>query len=192
MMKHRALLFAFLLLPVSAPCNAATSAGTPTPTYGNPTITKAGTAMAIALPVIAGGIAISKEDWHGLVELGAETFWTVGTAYALKQIVRERRPDGSDYQSFPSGTTALSASGSSFLWGRYGWEYGLPAFVATQFVSYSRVQAKEHHWYDTLASSAISMGYAYFITKRFHPGPRLQTELSVAPDGGSFHLAYDF
>jgi hypothetical protein len=36
------------------------------------------------------------------------------------------------------------------------------------------------------------MGYAYFITRRFHPSSRLQTDLSVAPDGGSFHLAYNF
>ena len=30
--------------------------------------------------------------------------------------------------------------------------------AATQFVSYSRVQADKHHWYDTLASSAIAIG----------------------------------
>ena len=92
----------------------------------------------------------------------------MGTAYALKNIVREERPDGSDYHSFPSETTALAASGSAFLWGRYGWEYGLPAFVATEFVSYSRVQAKQHHWYDTVASSAIAAGYGYVVTSRFY------------------------
>jgi membrane-associated phospholipid phosphatase len=112
-----------------------------------------GTGVAIAMPLIAGGISVYKHDWTGVAQLGAETVLTVGTAYALKQFVKERRPDGSDFQSFPSDTTALSASGSSYLWGRYGWSYGLPAFFATQFVSYSRVQAKQHHWYDTLASS---------------------------------------
>jgi membrane-associated phospholipid phosphatase len=70
--------------------------------------------------------------------------------------VREKQPDGSDYHSFPSNTTALAASGSSFLWGRYDWEYGVPAFLATKFVSFTRVDAKQHHWYDTLASSAIA------------------------------------
>ena len=98
-------------------------------------IKTAGTAVAIAMPLIAGGITLYKHDWTGLAQLGTETVLTVGTAYALKQIVKERRPDGSDFQSFPSDTTALSASGSSYLWGRYGWRYGLPAFVATQFVS---------------------------------------------------------
>src|SRR5665213_1900342 len=114
-----------------------------------------GTGVAITLPLMAAGVALYKHDRVGVAQLTVETALTVGTAYALKNIVRERRPDGSNFQSFPSATTALAASGSSFLWGRYGWQYGLPAFVATQFVSYSRVQAKEHHWYDTLASSAI-------------------------------------
>ena len=121
-------------------------------------IESAGTGVAIALPVIAGGISLYQDDRTGLAQLTVDTVATVGTAYALKNIVRERRPDGSDTQSFPSDTTALAASGSSYLWGRYGWQYGLPAFVATQFVSYSRIQAKKHHWYDTLASSAIIAG----------------------------------
>jgi membrane-associated phospholipid phosphatase len=158
----------------------------------NKTITSLGTGVAIAVPVVAGGIAIYKKDWHGLAQLGAETLLTVGTAYGLKQIVRERRPDGSDWQSFPSDTTALSASGSSFLWGRYGWEYGLPAMAMTQFVSYSRIQADKHHWYDTLASSAIAIGYASFVTSRYHPSPRFRTSLSATPDGGYLSFGYRF
>jgi membrane-associated phospholipid phosphatase len=159
---------------------------------GNPNITSAGTSIAIALPLIAGGIALSKDDWHGVDQLGAETVLTVGTAFALKQLVREKRPDGSDYQSFPSDTTALAASGSTFLWARYGWQYGLPAFVATQFVSYSRVQAKEHHWYDTLASSAIAIGYSHFVTTRFHQRYNIETSLSASPDGAQLQMSYKF
>ena len=158
----------------------------------NKTITSLGTGVAIAVPVVAGGIAFYKKDWHGLAQLGAVTLLTVGTAYGLKQIVRERRPDGSDWQSFPSDTTALAASGSSFLWGRYGWEYGLPASAMTQFVSYSRIQADKHHWYDTLASSAIAIGYSYFLTTRYRPSPRFRSELSVTPDSGYLHFAYSF
>jgi membrane-associated phospholipid phosphatase len=155
-------------------------------------IETAGTAVAIALPVIAGGIALYKHDRKGLFQLAAETVLTVGTAYALKNIVRERRPDGSDWQSFPSDTTALSASGSSYLWGRYGWEYGLPAFAASQFVSYSRVQADKHHWYDTLASSAIAAGYGFVVTSRFQERHRFRTELDPMPGGGVIRIGYNF
>lgn len=152
----------------------------------------AGTAVAIALPTIAAGITVYKHDRKGLWQLAEETVLTVGTAYALKNIVRERRPDGSDWQSFPSDTTALSASGSSYLWGRYGWQYGLPAFAASQFVSWSRVQADKHHWYDTLASSAIAVGYGFVVTSRFQERHHLRTELDATPEGGVIRIGYNF
>lgn len=151
-----------------------------------------GTGVAIALPLVAGGISYFKNDTMGLAQLTVETVFTVGTAYAIKNIVRERRPDGSDYQSFPSDTTALAASGSSYLWGRYGWQYGLPAFLATQFVSYSRIQAKKHHWYDTLASSAIAAGYGYALTTPFKRKYNIDTSLEATPDGAAVHLSYSF
>src|SRR5580704_9196134 len=83
------------------------------------TIESAGTDLAIAMPMIAGSIAVYKGDWSGVGQLGVDTVATVGTAELLKHFVREQRPDHSDFQSFPSDTVALSASGSSFLWARY-------------------------------------------------------------------------
>ena len=159
---------------------------------GSKTIETAGTGIAIAMPIIAGGIAFEKQDRMGLAQLFAVTAMTVGTAYGLKQFVRERRPDGSDFQSFPSDTTALSASGSAFLWGRYGWRYGLPAMLATQFVSYSRVQAKQHHWYDTLASSAIAAGYSYALTTPFKRRYNVNTSLNASPDGAYLLVSYEW
>lgn len=158
----------------------------------NAALQTAGTSVAIALPLIAGGIALDKGDTHGVGQLALITGLSVGTAYGLKQFVREKRPDGSDYESFPSDTTALAASGSGFLWRRYGWTYGLPAFVASQFVSFSRVESKKHHWYDTLASSAIAAGYSYVIASPYKQRSRWRTGLSAAPDGGYLTLAYEF
>ena len=182
-------LFLALLAPASA--NAGSVNLTPL-TSTEKHIETAGTVIAIALPITAAGISYFKHDTMGLAQLTVETTLTVGTAYALKEIVREERPDGSDFHSFPSGQTALAASGSSYLWGRYGWQYGLPAFFATQFVSYSRVQARQHHWYDTLASSAIAAGYGYVLTTPFKRVPRLHTSLSASPGGASFNLSYNF
>ena len=151
-----------------------------------------GTGVAIAVPLIAGGISLYKHDRKGVGQLILETALTVGTTYALKNIIRERRPNGSDYQSFPSDTTALAASGSTFLWGRYGWQYGLPALAATEFVSYSRIQARQHRWYDTLASSAIAGGYGYFVTTPFEKRYHIHTELGASPDGATVHLSYNW
>lgn len=169
-----------------------TPLGIKSATAENKAITTAGTGVAIALPIIAAGVTIYKDDWRGLGQLGVNTLATVGTVYALKQIVRERRPDGSDFQSFPSDTTALAASGSSFLWRRYGWRYGMPAFAATQFVSFSRVQADKHHWYDTLASSAIAFTYASIFTTRFQKRYNVYSEIEATPEGAALHISYRF
>jgi membrane-associated phospholipid phosphatase len=155
-------------------------------------IEKLGTGVAIALPLVAGGIAYFKKDNVGIAQLLVESALTVGTAYALKNIVREQRPNGADYKSFPSETTALAASGSSFLWHRYGWEYGLPAFAMTEFVSYSRVQARQHHWYDTLASSGIAAGYSAILGTRFKERYHLDTAVEPAPDGAMVRLSYQW
>ena len=195
--RHRKRLLCGLLCAALAAAGApqalAGTTMTPAPlSKSKKNIETAGTAVAIALPLIAGGISLYKDDWKGVAQLTTETVLTVGTAYALKQIVKERRPDGSDYQSFPSDTTALAASGSSYLWGRYGWEYGLPAFAATQFVSYSRVQAKKHHWYDTIASSAIAAGYGYVLTTPLKKRYNITTDLTASPDGAEVRLSYQW
>lgn len=149
-----------------------------------------GTGVAIALPLAAAGIAWYKDDKVGLAQLAVEGVLTVGTVYALKNIVHEERPDGSNDQSFPSETTAVAASGSSFLWGRYGWEYGLPAEAATAFVSFSRVEARQHRWYDTLTSSAIAAGYGLVLTTPFKRKYNIDTTMNASPDGGFVQMSY--
>src|SRR5215472_4454070 len=77
----------------------------------------AGTAVAIAMPVFAAGVAWGHDqDWTGVAQMGVGTLATVGTAYGLKQIVHEERPDHSDDQSFPSDTAALAFAPAAFLW----------------------------------------------------------------------------
>src|SRR4051794_15420281 len=132
-------------------------------------IETSGTAVAIALPLTAAGIALWKEDGHGLGQLGAVTALTVGTAFLLKYVVHEERPDHSDNQSFPSDTAALAFAPAQFLWTRYGWEYGAPAYLAAGFVGYSRVESQQHHWWDVAASAGISWGYNRLITSHYFP-----------------------
>ena len=150
----------------------------------------AGTGVAIALPLAAGGITLLKRDWTGSAQLFVSTALTVGTVYGLKQIVREQRPDHSDFKSFPSDTSALAFAPAQFLWQRYGWEYGLPAYAAATFVGWSRVDAKQHHWWDVAASAAISLGYNELITTRFQEKYGFDSEVSATPGGVYASLDY--
>jgi membrane-associated phospholipid phosphatase len=154
-------------------------------------IESAGVDTAIALPLLAAGITVYKSDWTGTAELAADGFTTVGTAYALKNIVREQRPDKSDFQSFPSDTAALAFAPAQFLWDRYGWQYGVPAYAAALFVGYSRVEAKKHHWYDVAASGALSFGFSKIFTTRYM-GRGFSYGANVSPDGAYASVNYRF
>jgi membrane-associated phospholipid phosphatase len=160
-------------------------------------IETAGTFVAIALPLTAGGIALWKDDWTGVKQLATVTVLTFGTVYALKHLVRECRPfahpctpGGSNWDSFPSDTAALGFAPAGFLWRRYGWQYGLPAYAAAEFVGYSRVDAKKHHWWDVATSSVISLGYNELITTRFHARYGFSSDLEASPDGVYASLNY--
>lgn len=116
---------------------------------------------------------------------------TVGTAYGLKSIVRERRPDKSDYKSFPSDTSALAFAPAQYLWDRYGWEYGLPAYAAATFVGYSRIDARKHHWYDMAASAGFAFDFSKIFTTHYRERG-FAYAASADTDGGAIHVAYNF
>jgi membrane-associated phospholipid phosphatase len=159
--------------------------------FASSKVETAGTGLAIAMPVIAGGISIYKDDWTGVAEMSVDTVLTVGTTYGLSHyVVREQRPDHSDFHAFPSNTEALAFAPAAFLWDRYGWTYGVPAYAAAAFVGYSRVDARQHHWYDVAASAAIGWTYSEIITTRYRLNDRVSTGAFVTPHGGMAYLAY--
>jgi membrane-associated phospholipid phosphatase len=156
----------------------------------------AGTAVAVSLPVVAGGITLFKDDWTGTAQLVVSTVLTVGTVYGLKHIVRECRPfakpctpGGPNWDSFPSDTSALAFAPAQFLWQRYGWEYGVPAYAAAGFAGWSRVDAKQHHWWDVATSAAISFGYNELITTRYRPRG-FNSAFTASPDGVQAQVSY--
>ena len=130
-------------------------------------IKTAGEILRIALPVAAGGFSLYREDYDGLLQLGVSEVISEGLSYGLSHVIRERRPNGSDWHSFPSDSTAVAFSAASYLQIRYGWDYGLPAYALAAFVGYSRVEAKEHHWQDVLAGAVIGWGASELTTVRY-------------------------
>jgi len=158
----------------------------------NSKIQDAGTYVAIALPVVAGGIAVWKDDWTGAKQLAAVTVLSVGTAFVLKKFIKERRPDHSDFKSFPSDTAALAFRAGELPVATLWLGIRSAAYAAAEFVGYSRVHAKKHHWWDVLASSAIAFGYNEMITTRFHPRHTFYSSLDASPDGVYASLHYTF
>lgn len=107
----------------------------------------------------------------GLVGVNAEhgmlnrTF-ALGMAYGLeaivvnavlKETVREERPDGRGFNSFPSGHTATAFLGAELVRREYGWGWGAGAYAVATSVGVMRVCHQRHWWWDVCAGAGIGI-----------------------------------
>lgn len=131
--------------------------------HAGETIQSAGDVTFALLPATAGISTLFLRDYEGTVQLVKSTGLSLGSTLLLKYTVDEQRPTGGDH-SFPSGHASISFSSAEFIRKRYGWDYGLPAYLAAAFVGYSRVESDQHYVHDVLAGAAIGIGSSYLFT----------------------------
>ncbi len=111
---------------------------------------------------------LHKKDNEGAFKMTEGFVYTFLATHALKILVGEKRPNGSNNASFPSGHTSASFQAAEFLQLRYGYKYGIPAFTLATLVGYSRVKAKEHYWHDVIAGAMLGIGFAYMVQRTKH------------------------
>lgn len=126
----------------------------------------AGSLARDALVVAAFGVPAAQGDWDGVLQAGGSVGVAGGLSYGLKEAFPERRPDGSDNKSFPSGHTSISFAAAATLQNRYGWKVGVPAQLVAAFVGLSRVEAEKHHVHDVLVGAAIGEASGFLITRK--------------------------
>lgn len=146
--------------------------------------------FAVLLPATALTLTLCEKDWKGLLQ-GVETAAvTAGVTLLLKYTVKEWRPDHSNQHSFPSGHSAVSFAAATYLQRRYGWKWGVPAYVVSTYVGWGRCFAKKHYWYDVVAGAAIGAGSALIFTRPF----ARQHELQIVPvsDGSNIGIYASF
>lgn len=138
---------------------------------------------AVLLPVAGLTAILVQKDWQGLKQGVFAGITTLGVTYALKYTVKKERPDRSDNHSFPSMHTSVSFTAASFIQRRYGWKWGIPAYVVSTYVGWSRVYGKKHDWWDVAAGAAIGIGSSYIFTRPFAK----KHELTLSPVAGDGH-----
>ena len=106
----------------------------------------------------------------------------------LKLVVNEQRPNGTSYNSFPSGHTATAYTGAELVRLEYGWGWGAAAYAAATAVAYGRVAHQTHWWWDTAAGAMIGIASAHIGYNSVRPIKRLfgidmpvEARLSLAP-----------
>lgn len=125
------------------------------------------TLKTLILAVGLGSTVVFEEGNEGTIQFlesfAASFFATEG----LKKATDKTRPDGGCCDSFPSGHTSKAFMGTTFIHQRYGWEYGIPAYVAASYVAYSRVQADKHFVEDVVAGAAIGIFSSLYFTTSY-------------------------
>lgn len=120
------------------------------------------------IPVSAIAVAYFKDDVEGekqwLRNVLVNQLLTSVARLGFNETSLGRRPTGNGY-GFPSGHVSFAGAGASFYSERYGWKYGVPAWLATAYVANNRIQNGDHHWRDVIASGLLSYGVGkLFVT----------------------------
>ncbi len=127
--------------------------------------------------------AVFDRDATGRLQLLESGALTGAVTFTLKETVDKKRPNGHNH-SFPSGHTSDAAFGAAFVTRRYGWMYGVPAFMLTGFVGWSRVESQEHFPEDVIAGAAIGIVSSLIFTRTYHG-----VEVAPVAENGTYGLA---
>ncbi len=125
-----------------------------------------GTAFQFIVPTIAGTRALydDKESfnqflWHYLT--------LNGTVHLIKFLINEKRPKSDRYESFPSGHTAATFGGATFMHFRYSFSETKYLYLMSAFTGFSRLYSNKHYIHDVLASIGLSFLTSYiFVHKK--------------------------
>jgi len=129
-----------------------------------------GDVLQLALPASALIATLAKKDFEGTKQFGYSYGSAMILTHTLKYLIRKQRPEGRQrYDSFPSGHTSSAFSGASFIQKRYGWDYGIPAYVLATLVGVSRMEGPDgyHDIWDVIAGASVGITTTYLFTDSY-------------------------
>ncbi len=137
------------------------------PAQAQSAMEQAGDILQVLIPSAAYTTTFIKKDPEGRKQFYYSFFCTFTITQSLKYSINSQRPEGNGGHSFPSGHTSAAFQGATFLQRRYGWGYGLPAYIGAAFVGYSRVEGEldKHYPGDVLAGAALGIISGYYFTE---------------------------
>lgn len=148
-----------------------------------------GDILLFVMPITAVGATLVIEDKEGTWQFLKGFALNEVTTYSLKFVINKERPDMSNNYSFPSGHTSTTFQSASFIQKRYGWKYGIPAYVLASYTSFTRLKADKHDFIDVVAGGLIGVGSTYLFTT---PYQKEHMELSFSKNAENYLIGYKF
>lgn len=153
----------------------------------------AGDVLLGAMPALAlSSTLIWKDGQKGTYQFSKALAGTIALSYGLKLAINKERPSGEDNNSFPSAHTSVAFASAAFVQKRYGWEYGIPAYLLAGYVGYTRIEANKHDGVDVLAGAAIGVGMSYLFTKGYDGKKKLGISSGFVENIPTIGLTYKF
>jgi membrane-associated phospholipid phosphatase len=145
--------------------------------------------MATALVLKAVGVDNAHSWPQFLVGAGVSYVLTAGVTYTLKHTIHERRPDGSDRRSMPSGHAAFAFSGATVLHKEFGhvspW-ISVAGYTVATATAVDRVCRNHHYWYDVAVGAGVgvlSAELAYYLNRKLFPSRKKHVDVALSPVG---------
>jgi len=142
------------------------------------------------LPGLAAlGFIGATKDWQGLEQFAYASGTSFLLTHGVKELIDKTRPDTSANNSFPSGHTAASFTGATFIWRRYGAKWGVPASILAAYTGASRVIGQKHFADDVISGMAVGV-----ISNLLWVDPideRVRMSLFPAPGGAGVSVTID-
>lgn len=156
------------------------------------TIQDIGDVLNYSMPIAAGLTTIIVGDKKGAWQFAKGFTTNLALTYGLKYAINKPRPEGAtDGHAFPSGHTSVAFQSASFIQRRYGWEYGIPAYLLSGFVAYSRLEGlnDRHDGWDVLGGIIVGVGSTYLFTT---PYQKEHFELTFSGQKGNYLLGFKY
>ena len=155
----------------------------------NSTIKTSGDILVFTLPVVAGGTTLILGDKKGAWQFTKGFLVNGAVSFGLKSIIEKQRPNMENNNSFPSVHTSIAFQSASFIQRRYGWKYGIPAYILSGYTGYTRIEADKHDIFDVMAGAVIGVGSTYLFTT---PYQKEHMELTYSNKDGSYLIGFRY
>lgn len=148
-----------------------------------------GDVLLFSLPATALTSSLIISDFKGTWQFTKGAVLNQAVTLSLKYATNKKRPYENGDRAFPSGHTSTTFQSAAFIQKRYGWQYGIPAYVLAGFTGYSRINAQKHDGWDVLVGAVVGIGSAYLFTT---PYQREHMQLTYTSDNDNYLLGVTY